>query len=179
VFDKLFDTIVQFASLFKFWQVVDEYQKGIILRLGKFNRVMGPGLHFLVPFGVDRTIEVTTVTKTADLYPAFLTIKDGTTVSASVIIRYNIRDVKKALLEVDHVMDAIKDAVNGHVSRLVRMSTWDELSSAEFAENLPKECRKRAWRYGIEIEDVILNDLCRTRAIAILHNTSPTNHSVV
>jgi regulator of protease activity HflC (stomatin/prohibitin superfamily) len=176
MFDRLVELLTQFIDLFKFWVVVDEYQRAVVLRLGKFHKEAGPGLHWLVPFGVDRAIEVNVVTKTADLWPAFLTIRDGHTVSASVIIRYNIRDVKKAVLEVDHVLDAIKDAVNGHVSRAVRAATWDELNSPEFADNLPKECRKRAWRYGIEIEDVIISDLCKTRIHGILTNG---NHNLL
>lgn len=179
MFDKLVDLFAQFVDLFKFWVVVDEYQRAVILRLGKFQKEAGPGLHWLVPFGVDRAIEVTVVTKTADLWPAFLTIRDGQTVSASVIIRYNIRDVKKAVLEVDHVLDAIKDAVNGHVSRLVRAATWEELNSPEFADNLPKECRKRAWRYGIEIEDVIISDLCKTRILGILSNGNSNTNQLI
>jgi regulator of protease activity HflC (stomatin/prohibitin superfamily) len=172
LFDRLVDLFVNFIGLFQFWAIMDPYQKGVVLRLGTFHKEIGPGFHWIAPFGVDRALEINVVTKTADLYPAFLTIQDGTTVSAAVIVRYNIRDVKKALLEVDHITDAIKDAVNGHVSRLVRSSTWDALTSQEFAENLPKECRKRAWRYGIEIEDVVLSDLCKTRVLGLMSNTS-------
>ena len=172
MFDRFVDLFMQVVGLFQCWAVIDEYQKGVILRVGKFHKEIGPGIHWLVPLGIDRAIEMNVVTKTADLFPAFLTIKDGTTVSVAVIVRYSIRDVKKAILEVDHVNDAIKDAVSGHVSRLVRSASWDELTAPEFAETLPKECRKRAWRYGVEIEDVILTDLCRTRMVGLLKNTN-------
>lgn len=172
MFDKLVDLASHFIELFKFWHVIDPYQMGVVIRLGKLNREIGPGWHALIPFGVDRAIEINTVTKTADLWPATLTLRDGTTISVSVVIRYNIRDVKKALLEVDHIMDAIKDSVSGYVSRTVRAATWEELQSPEFAELLPKECRRRAWKYGIEIEDVVLGDLCRTRPITLIGNGS-------
>lgn len=168
MFDRLVELCTQFLDLFKFWCVIDEYQKGIVLRFGRFQKEAGPGLHWLIPFGVDRAIEVNVVTKTADLRPAFLTIRDGNTIAASVIVRYNIRDAKRAVLEVDHVLDAIKDAVNGHVSRMLRSASWDELNAPEFAIDLPKECRKRAWKYGIEIEDVIIADLCKTRVHGLL-----------
>jgi regulator of protease activity HflC (stomatin/prohibitin superfamily) len=179
VFDRLVELFTQFIHLFKFWAVIDVYQKGVILRLGKFVREIGPGLHWLIPFGVDRTLELSVVTKMADLWPAFLTIRDGTTVSVAVLVRYNIRDVKRALLEVDHITDAIKDAVNGHVSRLVRAASWEELCGPEFAENLPKECRKRAWKYGVEIEDVVLTDLCKTRVLGLTSNGNSNATQVI
>lgn len=168
MFDKLVDLIVNFANLFRFWEVVDQYQRGIVLRLGKFHREVGPGIHWLIPFNVDRVIETAVVTRTSDLRQAFLTINDGTTVAVSVVVRWNVKDVKKLLLDVWDYNDVIRDSVFGNVSRKVRAASWDELNSPSFAEELYKDCRKQAFRYGVEIEDVVLSDLCRTRATSLL-----------
>src|SRR5690606_32968859 len=116
----------------------------------------------------DRVIETAVVTRTDDMRQAFLTIADGTTVCVSVMVRWNIRDAKKALLEVWGASDVLRDSVFGNVSSHVRRATWEELTSPDFAVALAKDCRKQAFRYGIEIEDVVLSDLCRTRALALL-----------
>jgi regulator of protease activity HflC (stomatin/prohibitin superfamily) len=178
MFDRLIELFVEFLHLFQFWTVVDEYQRGIVLRFGKLQKQLDPGLHWVIPFGVDRVVDLIVVTTLAALPPTFLTIKDGTTVSVAVIVRYNIRDVTKALLDVNHVMDAIKDSVSGAVSVAVRNATWAELESPDFAAQLPKECRKKAWRYGVEIEDVILDDLCKVKMHGILNHQHPITHLI-
>lgn len=172
MFDKLVDLLLSFIDLFKFWEIIDEYQKGVILRLGRFHKEAEPGIHFLLPFGVDRMIETATVTRTSDMRQAFLTIADGTTVCVSVVVRWNVRDIKKALLDVWGFDDVIRDSVLGNVSTLVRKATWEELNSDDFAEHVAKECRKQAFRYGVEVEGVALSDLCRTRALALLSGGS-------
>lgn len=168
MFDKLVDLVVQFLDLFKFWEVLDAYQRGVILRLGKFNREVGPGIHWLIPLGIDRVVEINVVTRTHDLRQSIITLKDGSTVCVSVVVRFNIRDAKKAILEVDGLEDVIKDSVFGNVSAYARSCTWEELNSPTLEENLTKACRKQAFRYGVEVESVVFSDLCRTRAIALL-----------
>lgn len=174
MFSGLIDRLLQFVDLFKFWVVLDEYQRGIMLRLGKFHKELAPGITWCIPFSVDRCIEIPVVTKTTDLRQSFLTLKDGATVCVSVVVRYNIRDVKKALLEVWHIDDVLRDSVFGNVSSRVRKSTWDELQTPEFEENLAKDCRKQAFKYGVEIENVVLSDLCRANALALLGNSPAT-----
>lgn len=168
MFDRLIDVALQFIELFKFWVVVDAYERGVVLRWGKFQRELEPGLHWLIPLGIDRPLLDNVVTRTDELRNSTLTLRDGASVSVSVVVRYNIRDVKKALLEVEGISDVIRDSVIGNVSDHVRAATWETLPSPEFGESLSKSCRKMAWRYGIEIESVVFADLARVKPLALL-----------
>jgi regulator of protease activity HflC (stomatin/prohibitin superfamily) len=166
--DRLIDLLLQTLGLFQFWTVLDEYERGVVLRLGRFHREIGPGFHWMVPMGIDMALTDNVVTRTDTTRNLTLTLRDGTTVVCSAVVRYNIRDVKKALLEVEGIDHVIQDCVFGNISDVVRGASWEDLPSPEFGENLTKMCRRQAWRYGVEIENVVFSDLCRSRSLSLM-----------
>lgn len=167
IIDRLVQFIIDFARFFVFWVVVYEYERGVLLRLGTFNRVLEPGFHFVIPFAVDTILVDNIVTRTSDLASQSLTTKDNKTVSLTAVITSNIRDIKKALLEVEGVDHALVDACSAAIGDYVRDFTWEELRGSLSVETLTKLCRKNAWRYGIEIERVQLADLALSRVIRL------------
>lgn len=174
IIDRLFEFITSVARFFVFWVVINEYERAVLLRLGKFQRILEPGLHFVIPFAVDQAMVDNVVTRTSDLSSQSLTTKDNKTVTLTAVITSNIRDIKKALLEVEGVDHALVDSCSGAIGDYVKDLTWEELRSSLSAESLTKLCRKNAWRYGIEIERVQLADLASSRVIR-LHTSNPTS----
>jgi regulator of protease activity HflC (stomatin/prohibitin superfamily) len=171
VFDKLVDTILGALELFQFWVVIHQYERGVVMTLGKFKgRELGPGIHWRWPFKVDVVQYDTAVTRVHVLNPQALTTKDGKTVAVTAVITSNIRDIKKAMLEVDGVHNAIDDACCAAVGAHVGNTTWEDLREDLAADTLLKACRKNAWRYGIEIERVQLSDLALCRVIRLHAN---------
>jgi regulator of protease activity HflC (stomatin/prohibitin superfamily) len=166
--DRLVDLLLQFVDLFKFWQVVDQYERGVVLRFGKFQRELEPGIHLLLPFNIDNALLDNVVTRTYMTRTLTLTLGDNTNVTCGVLVRYNIRDIRKALLEVERIDDVIHDCVFGNVSSMIRSVTWESLPSPEFGETLSKSCRRQAFRYGVEIESVVFTDLCKAKPLALI-----------
>ncbi len=64
--------LVIYTSQKSYYQV-DSHELLVIKRLGKYNRTMGPGLHFLIPFGIETAYRVSTRTKVEEL--GFRTVK--------------------------------------------------------------------------------------------------------
>lgn len=170
IIDRLVQLIIDCAKLFMFWVVIDEYERGVLLRLGTFRRILEPGFHFRIPFLVDQVMVDNVVTRTTDLPPQSLTTKDNKTISTRIVVTSNIRDIKKALLEVEGMDHALIDSCAAAVSDYVTGMTWEELRGNISVEALTKMCRKNAWRYGVEIERVQLADLAISRVIR-LHNS--------
>lgn len=168
MFDKLVDVFLSVVGWFKFWEVLDEYERGVVLRFGRFHKEVGPGFHWLIPLSIDRVLSDNVVTRTDNTRNMTFTLIDGTTVVTSTVVRYNIRDVKKALLEVEGIDHVMNDCVLGNTSDMVRRSVWEDLAKPEFSEALNKVCRKAAWRYGVEIESVQFSDLCRTKSLSLM-----------
>jgi regulator of protease activity HflC (stomatin/prohibitin superfamily) len=162
--DKLIDLILEFIGLFKFWHVIDPYEQGIVLRLGKFQRILECGFHWVIPFGIDRVAAEHTVPSTHALGDASITTVDGKSVGFHAVVTYKVRDIVKALLEVEDVNHAVRDACSGEIGRVLRESTWSQILEPAILDQLTAACRKRGFRYGIEILSVQLSQLilCRT-----------------
>jgi membrane protease subunit HflK len=167
-FEKLIDLIVQFLEFFRFCTIVDCYERGVRLRFGKFHSVMEPGFHWLAPFYIDNPITESTVTQLYQCATQSLVTFDGKVVAAGIVITYNIRDIRKALLEVHAVKDAVYDACHATVAEMLAKTLWDEVRSAEFLGKLTAACRKLGFRYGIEIEQVRFSELAPVRTLRLV-----------
>lgn len=166
--DKLIEFLISVLDLFKFWIVVEQYERGVVLRLGEFQREIGPGLHWAIPFGVDKTLHDNVVPRTLRLEPQSLMTNDGFTVTVTGVITARIANIQKALLEVEGVDHALVDCCTAAIAERVTSSNRGELHTEPFREKLMKECRKQGWRYGIEIERAQLADICPSRSIRLL-----------
>jgi regulator of protease activity HflC (stomatin/prohibitin superfamily) len=166
--DRLLDFVLQFLQIFQFWVVITEYERGVVLHFGRFcGRVLEPGIHWRWPFHIDGVQFDNVVTRTHMLPPQALTTKDNKTVSVTAVVTSNIRDIKKALLEVEGVAHALQDSCSAAVGEHVGNLSWEELRGAPAAAELLKVCRKQAFKYGIEIERVQLSDLALCKVIRL------------
>lgn len=169
MFDRLVDLVIQFIHLFHFMVVMPEYERGVQLRFGKFLRVIEPGLYFIIPFAVDVIIRESVVPATHSLGDEATVTKDGKTAAFHAIVTYQVRDIRKAMLDVYDTDHAVRDACAGEIGKVMRERTWEELQhSAELLDDLTAACRKRGFRYGIEIMSVQLASLALAKNIRLM-----------
>ena len=172
MFDRLIDFLLESLKIFQFWVVIDPYERGVLLRLGRFVKVLEPGWHFLVPAFVDRVIAENVVPRTQRLTGLATTTTDGKSVGFDAVITYRIKDVAKAILEAEHVEDAIADSCAGHICTHLAALTWDEIVHKGAPESLTKVCRARGFRWGVEIEAVQLVGTAVVRSIRLMTATT-------
>jgi regulator of protease activity HflC (stomatin/prohibitin superfamily) len=168
MFDKLVDVILGFLHLFKFWIVIQPYEQAVQLRLGHYRRILSEGLHWLIPFGVDYCISEHIVPTTHSLGDESVTSQDGKSVGFHAVVTYRVSNIEKATLEVADSDHAVRDATCGEIGRVMRELTWDQMREPDLADKLTVACRKRGWRYGIEIMNVQLAGLALCRSIRIM-----------
>ena len=153
--------------------IIEQYNKGIQLRFGKFHKVLNPGIHFKVPF-FDLVIEHTVVPTTMRLYSQSLTTKDEKSIVVEGIIKYQISDIKVFLLEVNDAVDAIADMTQAIVKTIIMERTWEECKSVEIDNIITKKARSEAKKWGIEIIQVTLSDMGIIRSIRLFTNANTT-----
>lgn len=171
MFDRLIDFVIQFANLFCFWVVLDPYEQGVLLRLGKFVKIVEPGLTWRWPFHVDSVLHLSVVPTTHSLGNESVTTRDGKGVGYHAVVTYRIRDVQKAVLDISDVDHAVRDACAGEIGRVLRDHDWcDIIGSATILDELTAACRKRGFRYGIEIMSVQLAGLALVKSIRLMQN---------
>jgi regulator of protease activity HflC (stomatin/prohibitin superfamily) len=166
--DRLVGFLLECLDLLRFWQVVAPFEEGCQIRLGKFNRVLNSGLHFILPFGIDHCLIQCVVPTTHSLGDESSTTKDGKSIGFTAVVTYQIRDIKKAMLDIEDVTHAVRDACSGEIGRVLRESTWEEILAPDMLDKLTTACRKRGFRYGIEIMACQLAGISPARSIRLM-----------
>lgn len=166
--DRLIELIIQFLGLFKFWHVVDPYEEALVLRLGKLHRHLLCGPHWIIPFGVERTLDEHVVPAVRVLENESATTLDGKSIGFRAVVTYRVRDIEKVLLEVEDGNHAVVDACAGEVARVLRESTWAEINTVEFLDKVTAAARKRGFRFGVEIMSIQFTALVLCRSIRLM-----------
>jgi regulator of protease activity HflC (stomatin/prohibitin superfamily) len=165
--DKLIDTLIEIWDSVRFWEIVQHYERAVRLRRGIFAGVLEPGWHWKIPI-VDHIISDNVVTRTNNMSPQALQTSDGRTVQVSGILRFNIRDIYKALLEVEGIDHATRDVGYLVIAEAVQTHTYEQVRAAGFADVLTKAARKIGWRYGIEVEQLGLSDVSPAKTLVLV-----------
>ncbi len=176
-FDKLMDWIAAGIGHLQFMFVIDTYEEGVVLRLGKYSRTIGEGWHFMAPFGIDKVIKDTVVRRTAYLSVQSLTSKDGKAVNLSPIVIYKIRNIRRWELEVDDASDAIRDITYGLNDQLCAETLWVDIYTEKYAEKLTQLVKKDGTDWGASIVKVKFSDRAQSRSMRIWTGDGMTTDS--
>src|SRR6266403_3035887 len=160
------------------WVVLQPYEQGVLVRLGKFKRVLDSGFHWVIPFHVDKVWDDHVTPTTHHLAGMATTTKDGKSIGFDAVVTYRISDMEKAVLRVTHVKDAIVDTCMGIIGTELSDATWEGILHGDVVEALTETCRKRGWKWGIEVMQVQLAGVWLVRNIR-LSGTSGSSHMEV
>ena len=168
---RLIDLFIEVIDIFRCWVVVDEFEAGILLRLGKFHREISPGFCFKL-FAFDRELIVRTSITTMELRPQSLITKDGTLIVTNAIIKYQVVKAKPFLLEIWDATDVLKDVTMGALRRTIKTYTYEDIISGDFeVENTcARLVRQEVNPYGFKIHKITLTDFGKFKTIRLLQD---------
>jgi len=163
MFNRLLDIIISsFYEVLPF-VVLDEYEEGVVLRFGKYNRSLGPGFHWRIPLA--EHVDADNVkTKVVRLHSQTIELSDGNTVTVTGVARWKITDIKKAICEVEDVEEAVADALTGSIANNMKVGDFEEVQGETFAGDLLVGANIKVEDFGAEIESLELADMATTRA---------------
>lgn len=170
MFDRLIDLITNWIEQLMPFFIVRDYEEAVVLRWGKFNRVVTPGFHWRIPF-VDEAMEQHVVITTLSLSPQSLYTKDKQNIVVKGVIKYRIADIKTFILEVYDAQDAISDMTQSIIKNIIMDKTLDECIDPEIDNTLTKKARVEAKKWGVEIQQVTLTDLAPIRSFRLINDT--------
>ena len=169
--NRLIELVLQLLGLFRCFQVVDEDEGAVVLRLGRYYRTLTPGFWWILPFYIDRARVKRVLEDTTDLVSQNLTTADDRPVSISVAIRHRIVDTRKALIEAGDFEQCLRDSSIGAVGELVSELTYDELRAITTRRKLKNQVAKNLERWGIVLEDIQISEFTRCRVYHIKQGT--------
>lgn len=86
-------------------RVLNEYERGVVFRLGRLTPPRGPGLTFLIPW-VEKMRKVDLRTITMDVPPQDVITKDNVSVKVNAVVYFRVIEVNKAVVEVENYLYA-------------------------------------------------------------------------
>lgn len=167
-FDRIMDWVEYLIAYFQFLFVIDQYDMGVVLRFGVYNRTVGPGLHLIAPFGIEESLEDTVVRTTSYLETQTVTSSDGKSVNITGILVYKIGNIKRWLLEVDDAEDALHDMTYGIISELAETKTWQQIMKPAFMEEVTELVQEEAISWGARVVAVKLADRVQSRSLRLM-----------
>ena len=139
----------------------DEWERAVVLRFGKFRRVKGPGLFFLIPIAdrIAKTIDLRI--RVSDFSTQKTLTGDSVTVNVDAICFWLVWDPQKAVLEVEHYIDAVvlssktalRNAISSH-----NLSTFLDRSDL-IEKQIQEEVDKKTTEWGITVLHIEITDI--------------------
>lgn len=86
-------------------KIVNQYERGVVLTLGRFTGMRNPGIQIIVPV-FQRMIKVDVRTNTIDIPKQEVITKDNVTVNVDAVVYFRVADAEKAVLEVTNYIYA-------------------------------------------------------------------------
>lgn len=138
-----------------------QWEKAVVLRLGKFQKLFGPGIFFIVPIvdtvssWVDQRIITTTFKAEQTL------TKDTVPVDVDAVLFWMVWDAEKAALEVENYEDAVSWASQTALRDIIGKTQLSEMLAGR--ENIDEELRKiidlRTEPWGVSVQSVEIRDV--------------------
>lgn len=173
MFDWILHLLEQVWEALVPWVVLQPFEEGVLCRLGKYKRDIGPGFHWLYPFHIDQVWHEHITPRTEHLTGLATTTSDGVAIGFDAVITWKIKDIRKALLEVTDLKDAIADACAGQIGTELAQADWPAIRGGETVEQLTKACRARGFRWGVEIINVQLSGIAVVKNFRLTGNSKP------
>ncbi len=121
--------------LFMAIKVLNEYERGVIFRLGRVIDYKGPGLIILIPV-IDRMVRVSLRTVTMDVPSQDVITRDNVSVKVSAVIYFRVMEPTKAVIEVENYLYATSQLAQTTLRSVCGQSELDELLAEREKVNL-------------------------------------------
>ena len=121
--------------LFSAIRVLNEYERGVIFRLGRFFRVKGPGLIIVIPV-IDRITRVGLRLVTMDVPPQDIITRDNVSVKVNAVVYFRVLDPRKAIIEVEDFLYATSQLSQTTLRSVLGQMELDDLLSERDKVNL-------------------------------------------
>lgn len=107
-------------------KIIPEYERAVIFRLGRVQKVKGPGLIFLIPF-VDRAVRVDLRVITMDVPSQEAITRDNVTVKVNAVVYFRVVEPSSAVINVEDYRRATWNIAQTTLRNVLGQSELDEL----------------------------------------------------
>jgi regulator of protease activity HflC (stomatin/prohibitin superfamily) len=141
-------------------KVINQYERGVMLTLGRFSGVKNPGLRIIVPV-FQRIIKVDVRTNTIDIPKQEVITKDNVTVNVDAVVYFRVVDAEKAVLETTNFIYASSQFAQAALRDVTGNVDLDDLLGKrnEVSGQIKQIVDEQAEKWGIDVENVKIQNI--------------------
>ncbi|SRR5579883_60103 len=152
--------IIVVAIILSGFRVAQEYERGVVFRLGRFVGIRGPGLYWLVPF-IDRQQKVDMRTRTVTVEQQETITRDSVTIKVNAVLWYRVFNPEKAIVFVQNYGAAVYQVALTSLRNIIGQHVLDEVLKERntINETLRTIVDEATAAWGVNIEMVEMKDV--------------------
>lgn len=157
----IFVLVVIFLIVILGVRLINQYERGVVFRLGKVQAdIKQPGLRLIIPI-VDQMRKVSMRTVTLPIESQKIITKDNVSIDVAAVAYYQIQDPIKSIVEIENVVSATYQIAQTTVRNIVGQSSLDDILSETVAinEKIKTILETSTAKWGIYISTVEVKDI--------------------
>jgi len=119
--------IIAIVALLSGLRVAQEYQRGVVFRLGRYVGLRGPGLYWILPLGIERAVTLDIRTRTVSAEQQETITRDSVTIKVNAVLWYRIVDAAKSVIEVADAPGAVYQLALTGLRNIIGQHDLDEV----------------------------------------------------
>lgn len=141
-------------------RIIDQFERGVILTLGKYTGTRAPGLTWIF-IGIQRMIKVDLRIITAGIPQQEAITKDNVPVGITAVVYFKVDIAEKAILEIENFSKAVKEYAQAALRDTIGGVELDELLAEreKIAEEIKKIVDNATKAWGVSVMDIKIQDI--------------------
>ena len=142
-------------------RVAQEYQRGVVFRLGRFGGLRGPGLYWIIPLGIERAVTIDIRTRTVSAEQQETITRDSVTVKLNAVLWYRVTDAAKSVIAVADAPAAVYQLAMTSLRNSIGQHDLDEVLQERDKINglLQSSIAGSTAAWGVEVERFEMKDV--------------------
>jgi regulator of protease activity HflC (stomatin/prohibitin superfamily) len=152
--------IILFLWLVFCVRIINQYERGVVLRLGKVHAVKEPGLRLIIPIiDIMRKVSLRIVTLPVDSQK--IITKDNVSIDVAAVAYYKISDPTKSIVEIENARNATYQIAQTTIRNVVGQNALDSVLSntADINEKIKSILDTATDKWGIFVSTVEIKDI--------------------
>ncbi len=141
-------------------RIVQQYETGVVFRLGRYSRTLLPGLNFIIPI-IEYARIVDMRISTNDIPKQQVITKDNVPVSINGVVYFKVVNAETAIIKVQNYLYAVSQYAQAALRDVVGGMTLDDLLAErqKIGDEIEKVIEKEAENWGLEVTAIKLQDV--------------------
>ena len=142
-------------------RIAREYERGVLFRLGRFAGLRGPGLYWIIPLGIDRSVTIDKRTQTVSAEQQETITRDSVTIKVNGVLWYHVEDPSKAVIAVRDYAAAVYQLALTSLRNVIGQHDLDEILQERDKINglLQRYIGGSTAAWGLEVERFEMKDV--------------------